>query len=146
METSQILHKFSEIITQKKLKRTQVKQPAETQLLLQIMRAKQVSRRWGWGIPPCCGVSSHPLQVPSPLATGGAGDQLLLKTNPGTCVLPTSGGLFSTHPSLRPREPGRKNKEKETTLKRVVPKWFFFYFILALPSSVQILTTSVFCS
>lgn len=42
METSQILHTFSEIITQKKLKRTKAKQPAEIQLLLQIMRVRQV--------------------------------------------------------------------------------------------------------
>lgn len=34
METSQILHRFLEIITQKKLKRTKVKQPAEIQLFL----------------------------------------------------------------------------------------------------------------
>lgn len=49
METSQILYRFSEIIIQKKPKRTKAKQPAEIELLLQIMRVRQVSWRWVWG-------------------------------------------------------------------------------------------------
>lgn len=147
METSQILHRFSEIITQKELKRTEVKQPSEIQLLLQIMRTRQVSWSWGHSIPPCHGISSHPLQVPSPLITGGALWPAFTENQPCHMRPPNIWGVVLNKPFPKAQRSWKKKyRKREKPLSECSLNDSFPILSWYLPSSVQMLTTSVFCS